>query len=76
MIMDSDDERNHFNYKDIVDSETKSGKSLRSQLRTLLPWTLLTPGSGPSSTGPSSTSIPRSRISRRQRTWRKLLQRR
>merc|ERR1712130_409397 len=27
MIMDSDDERNHFNYKDIVESETKSGKS-------------------------------------------------
>merc|ERR550532_1811378 len=27
MIMDSDDERNHFNFKDIVDSETKSGKS-------------------------------------------------
>ena len=29
MIMDSDDERNHFNYKDIVESETKSGKSKR-----------------------------------------------
>merc|ERR1712037_249941 len=27
MIMDSDDERNHFNFKDIVESETKSGKS-------------------------------------------------
>ena len=27
MIMDSDDERNHFNFKDIVESETKSSKS-------------------------------------------------
>merc|ERR1712013_666037 len=27
MIMDSDDEKNHFNFKDIVEKETKSGKS-------------------------------------------------
>jgi len=27
MVMDSDDEKDHFNYKDIVESETKSNKS-------------------------------------------------
>ena len=27
MVMGSDDEKNHFNFKDIVESETKSGKS-------------------------------------------------
>ena len=27
MIMDSNDEKNHFNLKDIVEKETKSGKS-------------------------------------------------
>merc|ERR1712002_579357 len=27
MVMDSDDEKDHFNFKDIVESETKSAKS-------------------------------------------------
>ena len=27
MVMDSDDEKDHFNFNDIVESETKSGKS-------------------------------------------------
>eukprot|EP00092_Neocalanus_flemingeri_P015832 GFUD01017137.1.p1 GENE.GFUD01017137.1~~GFUD01017137.1.p1 ORF type:complete len:658 (+),score=333.16 GFUD01017137.1:57-2030(+) len=31
MVMDSDDEKEHFNFKDIVESETKSGKSKKKK---------------------------------------------
>ena len=33
MVMDSDDEKDHFNFNDIVESETKSGKSKKKWMK-------------------------------------------